>query len=75
MAARRMFNEGGGEPSMPFGGSGQPDQQYAGMMGPTPRPAKRQLSSQDEDEMPAQRYIPPSTMEILLQESAKRGQR
>ena len=73
MAARRMFNEDVSEPAMAFETSGQPDQQYAGSFGPQ-GPAKRKLSSQDEPEMPIQRYIPPATMDILLRESAKRGQ-
>ena len=73
MAARRMFNEDVAEPSMLFENSGQPDQQYAGNLMQPQGPAKRKLSSKDEPEMPVQRYIPPSTMDILLRESAKRG--
>lgn len=67
-----MFNEGGTEPPMLFENSGQPDQQYAGNLMKPQGPAKRKLSSQDEAEMPVQRYIPPSTMDILLRESARR---
>ena len=74
MAARRMFSEDVSEPAMAFETSGQPDQQYAGNLMQPQGPAKRKLSSQDEPEMPVQRYIPPATMDILLRESAKRGQ-
>ena len=74
MAARRMFNQDAADPAMAFETSGQPDQQYAGNMMQAQGPAKRKLSSQDETEMPVQRYIPPATMDILLRESAKRGQ-
>ena len=73
MAARRMFNEDVSEPAMAFETSGQPDQQYAGNLFQPQKPAKRTLSNKDEPEMPVQRYIPPSTMEILLRESARRG--
>ena len=73
MAARRTFDQDMTQPSMPFEESGQPDQNYGGFLGPTSAPEKRRLSSKDEPEMPMQRYIPPSTMEILLRESATRG--
>ena len=72
MAERRMFNQDTTEPSMLFENSGQPDQQYAGNLMPQQGPAKRKISSKDEPEMPIQRYIPPSTMDILLAEAAKR---
>ena len=72
MAARRMFNEDVSEPPMLFENSGQPDQQYAGNLSLPQGPTKRKLSSQDEPEMPMQRYIPPATMEILLAEASRR---
>ena len=73
MAARRTFDQDMTQPGMPFEESGQPDQHYGGFLGPSSSSAKRRLSSQDDPEMPLQRYIPPATMEILLRESAKRG--
>lgn len=73
MAERRMFNQDTAELAMPFENSGQPDQSYAGNVFQPQGPAKRTLSSKDEPEMPVQRYIPPSTMDILLRESAKGG--
>ena len=72
MAERRMFNQDMAEPAVPFETGGQMDQGYAGNVMPPQGPTKRALSSQDDPDMPVQRYIPPSTMDILLREAMTR---
>ena len=74
MAARRTFDQDMTQPAMLFEESGQGDHNYGGFLEPSSSKAKkRRVSEQDDPEMPTQRYIPPSTMEILLRESVKRG--